>query len=116
MKKLIIGFLMIGSLTYAGNTGLENAELGIADVPESCDIAPECSSLSPIGRGFCVLKGMFQGCLGGACGLACLSLYLHEKNNNHKLGKNFAMFAFATLVVGTDSLYRSARNLSTAME
>ncbi len=120
MKKLLfLSLLVVGSLTYAGTAGHDDGlDLGVPSLPEPCTITTECNSLSPVGRGICLLKGVGQGCISAVCGIACAGMYLTlaEREQVTLRSKLFSTgLVLGALVVGTDSLMKSARNLSTAM-
>ena len=70
MKNILLASLLaIGSMAYADTIEHDTRalpDLG-QDVPTSCGMPVECSKLSPLKRGICVLKGIGQFSFSAFC-------------------------------------------------
>ncbi len=120
MKNLLLASLLaVGSMAYAVTNDRDTRAIHNLTAPEPCDVPVDCSSLSPLERSVCILKGLGQlGCT-IACGAACIGAYGMWYDDKRKLsprGKLTASGIFlAALLVGTDSLGAGAKNLSSVI-
>ena len=122
MKKIILASLLaIGSIAYAGTTGHDTRalpSLGL-DASESCDMPVNCSSLSPLARSVCILKGIGQFGLTALCGAGCVGAYSVLTDKRRPLNIKSKMIstgiALGVLIIGADTLNKCVRNISTAI-
>ncbi len=121
MKKIIVASLLaVGSMAYAGTIEHDTRalpDLG-ADAPISCGMPVECSKLSPLKRGICILYSLGQvGCT-FVCGAGCLFAHRALSNREQLDNKGKLLCAglfIGALIGGADTLHKSVRNISTAM-
>ena len=117
MKKLLLASLLVGSMAFASTAEHDTRSVGKLTVSEPCDIPVDCSSLSPLARRVCLLKGLGQGCLIAVCGFTCSEIYsfLAGKKLTLKGKFSYTGAVLAALVVGTDAFRKSAKNISAAI-
>lgn len=128
MKKLLfLSLLAVSSVAYAQTTyqEVEHAALGHVDTPsigmltvdaeESCTISPECNALSPLGRVFCLAKGLGQGCMGAVWCAVSLGNYLYfsEAQMDMKSKCMYGLISLSALYVGADQFSRCVKNITT---